>query len=308
MADQGTLIQMKNMNRTLDVGPDTVTAEAGALYIDVAHKLQEQNLQFYVNTEIGNLSIGSAACGGTKDASMPGEFGQVCSYATNIKLVTPAGERVEITEDDPELIQVARSSYGLLGVVYEVTLRTQPIKPMAVDHIEYSREQFEREFPSLKERDESMFMYIFPFLDAIVGGVPEVSRGRWHHQARRDSVEASQPRLEHDPARLRWPGLQDACRSSACATTPSHFRGPFRPVEQVSWGDTQLFLAQMNTLGDGYTYRLPTEAEWEFAARAGTTGDYGGTGVPEEMGWFSQNSDGETHPVGTKAPQRVGPL
>ena len=168
VADQGTLIQMKNMNRTLDVGPDTVTAEAGALYIDVAHKLQEQNLQFYVNTEIGNLSIGSAACGGTKDASMPGEFGQVCSYATNIKLVTPAGERVEITEDDPELIQVARSSYGLLGVVYEVTLRTQPIKPMAVDHIEYSREQFEREFPSLKERDESMFMYIFPFLDAIV--------------------------------------------------------------------------------------------------------------------------------------------
>ena len=77
-------------------------------------------------------------------------------------------------------------------------------------------------------------------------------------------------------------------------------------MEQVSWGDTQLFLAQMNTLGDGYTYRLPTEAEWEFAARAGTTGDYGGTGVPEEMGWFSQNSDGETHPVGTKAPNAWG--
>ena len=168
VADQGTLIQMKNMNRILDVGPDTVTAEAGALYIDVAHELQKQNLQFYVNTEIGNLSIGSAACGGTKDASMPGEFGQVSSYVTNIKLVTPSGELMEITEDDPELMQVARSSYGLLGVVYEVTMRTKAIKPMAVDHTEYSREEFEREFPSLKERDESMFMYIFPFLDSIV--------------------------------------------------------------------------------------------------------------------------------------------
>ena len=168
VADEGTLIQMKGMNAIVDIGGDTVTAQAGALYIDVANELRQRGLQFYVNTEIGNLSIGSAACGGTKDASMPGEFGQVCSYATRIKLVTPAGEVMEVTDEQPELMQAMRSSYGLLGVVIEATFKTKPIKPMAVDHIEFTREEFEREFPRLKERDASMFMYIFPFLDSVL--------------------------------------------------------------------------------------------------------------------------------------------
>src|SRR3712207_8422128 len=57
---------------------------------------------FRSNVEIGNLTIGSAACGGTKDASMPGEFGQACSYASALKMVTPSGEIVEIMEDQPE--------------------------------------------------------------------------------------------------------------------------------------------------------------------------------------------------------------
>src|SRR3712207_6506307 len=87
VADDGTVVVMRKMDRILNIGPDTVTAEAGALYIDVARELRKHNLQFYVNVEIGNLTIGSAACGGTKDASMPGEFGQACSYACGIKMV-----------------------------------------------------------------------------------------------------------------------------------------------------------------------------------------------------------------------------
>src|ERR1700729_1810005 len=72
-ADGGTLIRMK-MNRILNIGADTLTVEAGALHIDLAKALEAKNLQFYVNTEIGSLTSGSAACAGTKDASMPGEF------------------------------------------------------------------------------------------------------------------------------------------------------------------------------------------------------------------------------------------
>ena len=83
---------MSKMNRILEIGTDTVTVQAGAIYIDVAHELEKHNLQFYVNTEIGSLSVGSAACAGTKDASMPGEFGQVGSYITRIKMVLPSGE------------------------------------------------------------------------------------------------------------------------------------------------------------------------------------------------------------------------
>src|SRR5271167_2841176 len=79
VAEGGTVIKMTPMNRILNINAaaGTVTAQAGALYINIAAELEKQQLQFYVNTEIGSLSVGSAACCGTKDASMPGELGQV---------------------------------------------------------------------------------------------------------------------------------------------------------------------------------------------------------------------------------------
>jgi len=101
-ADGGTVIVMRRMDEIIDIGGDTVTAQAGALYIDVNHELRRHRRQFFVNVELGNLTIGSAATGGTKDASMAGEFGQIASYAVAMKMVLPNGELLEVTEDDPE--------------------------------------------------------------------------------------------------------------------------------------------------------------------------------------------------------------
>lgn len=167
IADGGTIVDMSGMNRILEIGPDYVTAQAGALAIDVAKRLQEKNLQFFVNVELGNMSIGSGCCGGTKDASMPGEFGQVCSYAISIKLVTPSGDLLEVNESKPDLLQTMRSSYGLLGIVYEATFRVQPLRAMSVHHRTYKLDRFERELPDLIARGESMMMYIYPFLGAV---------------------------------------------------------------------------------------------------------------------------------------------
>ena len=75
VADGGTLIKMTNMNQIVSITDNTVTAQAGAILFDVAHELQKRNMQFYVNTEIGSLSMGSAACAGTKDGSFHGEYG-----------------------------------------------------------------------------------------------------------------------------------------------------------------------------------------------------------------------------------------
>jgi FAD binding domain len=166
-ADGGTLIKMSGMNRILEIGPDSVTAEGGAIYIDIAQELQKKNLQFYVNTEIGNLSAGSAACAGTKDSSMPGEYGQVGSYITRIKMVLPSGELLEVSDAQPELMQMLRSSYGLFGIVYEVTFKVRPIQPMAVHHKTFTLDEFIAKLPELKKLGQSMMYYMFPFENLI---------------------------------------------------------------------------------------------------------------------------------------------
>jgi FAD/FMN-containing dehydrogenase len=203
VAEGGTLVKMK-MNRILNVGADTLTVEAGATHIDLAKELEKRQLQFYVNTEIGSLSAGSAACAGTKDASMPGEYGQVGSYVTGVKMILPSGELLEATENQPELMQKIRSSYGTFGIIYEVTYRIRPLTPMAVYHQTFSLEDFIAKLPELKARNESMMFYIFPFDNLItiefrkynVNASGEPNRHAW---ALRNYIWGTAgPRLGHD--------------------------------------------------------------------------------------------------------------
>jgi formylglycine-generating enzyme required for sulfatase activity/serine/threonine protein kinase len=88
---------------------------------------------------------------------------------------------------------------------------------------------------------------------------------------------------------------------------PSHFTGgDILPVEQVSWLDAQQFIEKLNQRHDLFTYRLPTEAEWEYACRAGTTSSSGYDYYVGDQAWYQGNSRQETHAVGTKLPNAFG--
>jgi formylglycine-generating enzyme required for sulfatase activity len=89
---------------------------------------------------------------------------------------------------------------------------------------------------------------------------------------------------------------------SVMGNNPSSFNGPQRPVERVSWMDVQEFLRKLNAKSDGYRYRLPNEAEWEYAARAGWSGQY--YSELGRIGWYSDNSGRQTHAVGEKQPNK----
>ena len=84
---------------------------------------------------------------------------------------------------------------------------------------------------------------------------------------------------------------------------PSSFKGPDLPVEQVSWEDALEFLKKLNAAEKGAKYRLPSEAEWEYAARAGQAGEPANL---EAVAWYETNSGKQTHPVGQKQPNAWG--
>jgi formylglycine-generating enzyme required for sulfatase activity len=90
---------------------------------------------------------------------------------------------------------------------------------------------------------------------------------------------------------------------------PSHFKGDDRPVEYVSWYDVLGFVEKLNELEGTDKYRLPSEAEWEYACRAGTTTRYSfgdSEAKLRKYGWYDGNSRRETHPVGKKKPNPWG--
>ena len=96
--------------------------------------------------------------------------------------------------------------------------------------------------------------------------------------------------------------------TAVMGSNPSNKKGDNLPVENVSWEDCQSFITKLNQL-TGKEFRLPTEAEWEFAARGGKKSKgykYSGSNTLEDVAWYADDSEGKTHPVAFKKPNELG--
>ena len=132
----------------------------------------------------------------------------------------------------------------------------------------------------------------------------EFRMGSTSSEANSDERPVTQVRISQGFWLGKYEVTQDEWQT-VMGSNPSEFAGCGNcPVEQVSWDDARQFMQRLNAREGRDVYRLPTEAEWEYAARAGTTGDrYGSV---DAIAWYGPNSGGRTQPVGGKTPNAWG--
>jgi formylglycine-generating enzyme required for sulfatase activity len=136
-------------------------------------------------------------------------------------------------------------------------------------------------------------------------GCFEMGCGEWDGECNDDELPGHQVCLSsymigrYEVTQEQWERLMGHNPSSSN-------KGNRYPVESVNWEDIQVFIRRLNKM-TGLKYRLPTEAEWEYAARSGGKPEkYAGGNDLENLSWYNRNSEGETHLVGTKDPNGLG--
>ena len=188
----------------------------------------------------------------------------------------------------------------LLSIAAQCTFR-RPSKPK----VESSNPKPKPDPTTIKLQDE---------LDKLIGNMVYVSGGTFTMGA--TSEQGSDAYNDEKPTHsvtisnfyLCKYEVTQALWQAVMGENPSNLKGDNLPVEQVSWDDCQTFITRLNNL-TGKNFRLPTEAEWEYAARGGNRSrgyKYSGSNVLSDVAWYDDNSGDKTHPVGSKSPNELG--
>ena len=135
----------------------------------------------------------------------------------------------------------------------------------------------------------------------IMGATPEMKNPyHWEKPTHQVTLTNDYYIGKYEVTQALWQTVMD--------NNPSYFKGDNLPVENVSWDDCQEFISKLNRL-TGKTFRLPTEAEWEYAARGGKKSrgyQYSGSNNISDVAWYGANSGNKTHAVGSKQANELG--
>jgi FAD/FMN-containing dehydrogenase len=165
--DGGTTVDTGALDKIVEFGETFVRAQAGVRVGTLVHALAERGLELPLTPEMGQISLGAVAVTTLPQASYGVGVAQLSSCVTELKLITPQGKQMTVTEKERDLMRVLRSSFGLLGVVHEVVLRVRPLTPVKIDYQVLSLKEFTARFKYIVNAPGALRLHISPFNDRI---------------------------------------------------------------------------------------------------------------------------------------------
>jgi len=168
-ASTGTTVDMSAIDDILNVDAynGRITVQAGARLADVAAALAEEGMELEGNFDLPSRTVGGAVAGGSIGPSIGTEGALFASQVVSLKVVTPSGSHLAVDGSKANLLGAFRLSYGMLGVIYEVTLKARPIRGFNATHRRCSTEQFSKAAGQLARTNVGMKFMMLPFRDIV---------------------------------------------------------------------------------------------------------------------------------------------
>ena len=165
----GTVIDMTAFDTILNIDAynDTVTVQAGVRLRALAQELAEQELELAGSHDLMDRTVGGAIAGGCIGPAIADDGAFFSSQVVALKIVTPGGKIVKIVDDSRKLLHAFRLSYGMLGVIFEATLKVRPVRGFVATHRRCSISQFAAASESLARANVGVKFYLMPFSDRV---------------------------------------------------------------------------------------------------------------------------------------------
>jgi len=166
---QGTIIRMTALDRIvrIDTYNHTVTAEAGVRLGALVAALANSGLELIGNHDQTERTLGGALASPCMGPGIGDQAGYLSSQLINMKVVTVGGKVIPVSAEQQHLLSAFRMSYGMLGVIYEATLRVRPISTFSASHRRLSVDTFADVADRLSDRDVGLKFYVLPHRDSV---------------------------------------------------------------------------------------------------------------------------------------------
>jgi FAD/FMN-containing dehydrogenase len=165
--DGGTTVNLSPLDKILEYDETIVRAQAGVRVGTLVRALAERGQELALTPEMGHMSVGAVAVTTLPQPSYEAGTAQLSSLVKEVKLITPQGKPMTVTERNADLLRVLTSSFGLLGVVHEVVLGVQPLTPVRIDYQVMTLKEFSGRFSSIVNAPGALRLHISPFNDQI---------------------------------------------------------------------------------------------------------------------------------------------